>query len=969
MRTNCFPTSRKSKNCFFLLLLLWTTMSAEAQPTAPILRLENGMHTAKASRIATDAQGKYLLTSSDDKTARLWDASSGKLLQTYRIPIGGTDEGKVYACALSPDGRYAVLGGWTGWEWDESHSIYVIQLQTGNIVHRITGMSSVINDLEFTEDGKWLGIALAGTSGVRIYKTSDWSEYKKIEAGYEAQTANIAFDKNNRFVTVSYDAKVRLYDASFNLIQTKQVTSGQHPYSVSFTPDNNFISIGYSDATDVEIRSSTDLSLQFKPDVELAAKSGERINKLCFSPDGNVLFGAGTFSLRDADNHWKYVIRRWSDRGKGQFKDLPLMNNIIMDIKPLPNGTIAVVGSNPDVALLSASGDVLWYKTAGALDFSARDKSHFRVNAAGSVFSMTPLNETPLMFDVLGRTLSAQASQYSAPTAENGGTVVTDWLANDNPRINGIIQNYMDRYERCISTDVSGDGSAVIIGADWYLYKVNNKGEKQWAASLPEVAYAVNITGNDKLVMAVLGDGSVHWYGMADGKELLTFFLHSDKKRWVLFTPSGYYDSSPGAEDLIGWHVNKGKDGTPGFYPVSRFRETYHRPDIVDAIFETNNEAQAIVLANSRDKKTHTDVSTLQDKLPPTVTITGPLNGSTVGQDQVRVTYTLNTPADAPVKNVKVLVNGRPVALQRGIETQPSNKYSVDVTIPQEECTITLLAENDNGVSPEANLLLKFKAVVKNRDDFVRKPKLYVLAIGISQYTNPDYKLRFAHSDADAFAKSLIDQKGKLYGDVIVKPLLNGAATREAIQDGLQWIQEQTGQQDVAMIFFAGHGMNDNNGLFYMLPVGADVARLRSTCLNFEELKQTVSSIAGKVVVFIDACHSGNVMGSTARRGTGGDINDLVNELSSTQNGAITFTSSTGKEYSLEDPSWEHGAFTKALLEGLSGQAAIPGKGKITVKSLDAYISERVKELTKGKQHPTSVVPPNVPDFPIGIPH
>ena len=55
------------------------------------------------------------------------------------------------------------------------------------------------------------------------------------------------------------------------------------------------------------------------------------------------------------------------------------------------------------------------------------------------------------------------------------------------------------------------------------------------------------------------------------------------------------------------------------------------------------------------------------------------------------------------------------------------------------------------------------------------------------------------------------------------------------------------------MIFYAGHGINDNNGIFYMLPVAADLERIRATCLNFEELKQTVSSIAGKSVTTIEA--------------------------------------------------------------------------------------------------------------------
>ncbi|MFN3393869.1 MAG: hypothetical protein ACK424_04865, partial [Candidatus Thermochlorobacter sp.] len=76
---------------------------------------------------------------------------------------------------------------------------------------------------------------------------------------------------------------------------------------------------------------------------------------------------------------------------------------------------------------------------------------------------------------------------------------------------------------------------------------------------------------------------------------------------------------------------------------------------------------------------------------------------------------------------------------------------------------------------------------------------------------------------------------------------------------------------------------------------------------------------------------------------------------------------STGRQYSLEDAAWGNGAFTRALLEGLSGKADLMGKGKITVNMLDAFISERVKELTKGKQTPTTVRPPNVPDFPVAL--
>ena len=41
--------------------------------------------------------------------------------------------------------------------------------------------------------------------------------------------------------------------------------------------------------------------------------------------------------------------------------------------------------------------------------------------------------------------------------------------------------------------------------------------------------------------------------------------------------------------------------------------------------------------------------------------------------------------------------------------------------IPQNIYTVTLLAENDNGISPEANLYLKYKAPEKPNDEFIKK--------------------------------------------------------------------------------------------------------------------------------------------------------------------------------------------------------------------------------------------------------
>src|SRR5688572_18123942 len=82
-------------------------------------RLEAGMHTALITHIAVDATDRFVVTASDDKSARVWDLATGTLLTILRPPIGDDDEGRLYAVALSPDGATIAVGGFTG--KDDSH--------------------------------------------------------------------------------------------------------------------------------------------------------------------------------------------------------------------------------------------------------------------------------------------------------------------------------------------------------------------------------------------------------------------------------------------------------------------------------------------------------------------------------------------------------------------------------------------------------------------------------------------------------------------------------------------------------------------------------------------------------------------------------------------------------------------------------------------------------------------------------
>jgi hypothetical protein len=108
----------------------------------------------------------------------------------------------------------------------------------------------------------------------------------------------------------------------------------------------------------------------------------------------------------------------------------------------------------------------------------------------------------------------------------------------------------------------------------------------------------VNFSDDGRVIVAAYGDGTIRWLRWSDGVELLALFVNRKTKAWVTWTPSGYYMASPGGEDLIGWHLNRGWNQAADFFPASKFRDKYSRDDIVERMLDTLDEAEAIRQAN-----------------------------------------------------------------------------------------------------------------------------------------------------------------------------------------------------------------------------------------------------------------------------------------------------------------------------------------------------------------------------------
>lgn len=944
----------------FSTLLFFGLAGAGEPPTEPILRIETGQHTAPIRNIATDAESRWLATVSDDKTLRLWDLKKVSLLQILRPPIDKGNVGKLYSVAMSPDGAWIATGGWT--LWDKGTSIYVFQRDGGKLVRHIGDLPNVIYDLAWSPDGRYLAAGMGGKSGVRVFRSGDYTMVGQ-DRDYGHMVQGLDFDHQGRLVTSSYDGLLRLYQVGpggLQLLSKKTAPGGgKRPVGVRFSPDGKKIAVGFYDAPAVSLLSADSLDFIAAPEARGLGKDAG-LPVVSWSADGGTLYAGGT--AKSADGHSR-IIRAWSQGGRGEFRDHAAAYNTIQDIQPLAGGGVAFGAFDPAWGLLDPSGQRTAFVSTAVADF--RDTwDGFRLSRDGlSVrFGFMPHGVVFGRFDFAERRygISTGEAGLLPPRVTAEGIDVKDWTSSTRPTLNGQALGLSDN-ERSRSLAFSPDGQGFVLGAEWFLRRFDRVGRELWRIEAPGTVWAVNISADGRWAVAAYADGTIRWHRLSDGRQLVALFPHADQKRWVAWTPSGYYDASPGAEEMIGWHLNRGKETAADFFPVSRFRSQLYRPDVITRIFDTQDEGEAVRRAN-RDAGRPDDVQPVQLRsiLPPIIEILSPKDGTAVSQSNITLKCSVRTPDDAPVTGLRARVNGQPV-------TVTVNANEVTLPIPPQDNVIHLFAENRHGVSVPATLMLLWQgaAPAKSKDEFEVKPKLYVLAVGISDYDNPRYKLGLAAKDASDFAAALQDQKGRLYREVEVRLLTNKKANRDEVLEGLDWLQKQVTARDIGMLFLAGHGFNDTNGVYYFMPSNANIDKLKSTGVVFTEIKNTLSNLAGKALFFVDTCHSGNVLGS-ARRAVS-DVTGVINELASAENGVVVFSSSTGRQYSLENPEWGNGAFTKALVEGFKGKANYSKTGRITHKMLDFYISERVKEITEGQQTPVTQAPGGVPDFPIAL--
>jgi hypothetical protein len=535
---------------------------------------------------------------------------------------------------------------------------------------------------------------------------------------------------------------------------------------------------------------------------------------------------------------------------------------------------------------------------------------------------------------------------------------LTNWQDTYEPKLSEKVLK-LEPYEWSRSLAVLSNKSGFLHGAEWYLRRFDAKGRETWKRPAPGVAWGVNIAGESKIAIVAYGDGTIRWHRTKDGAELLAFFVHVPDKRWVLWTPSGYYAASPGGEDLIGWHLNgKTLDDPVDFFPASRFRDRFYRPDIVKLMLDTLDEAEAVKRANAASgRKAEKPFS--RKILPPVISISADPRGLEAKEAELDLDYLLRAPSGRKVTKIEVRVDGRLFATETAEEfLKPSGKTARSLKVPLPKCDaeVSVVAFHDDQAGEPARIRVRYAGEPAP----TAKTTLRALLVGVSDYRNKDLSLRYADDDARDLARVLEEQEGKFFKSVETTLLLDSQATEANIEAALAELARQTGPDDYAVVFLAGHGLTDKNR-FYFVPTNAEIADGKladaATAVSEAAILKALSSMRGKVLFFIDACFSASVMKV--------DATGFVNAITSEENAVMMYSSSQGEEVSFEDPEWSNGAFTEALMQIFADAKSYNANGEINTDELAAKLKERVRAITKDRQTPVGQSSRAIQPFPV----
>jgi len=446
---------------------------------------------------------------------------------------------------------------------------------------------------------------------------------------------------------------------------------------------------------------------------------------------------------------------------------------------------------------------------------------------------------------------------------------------------------------------------------------------------------------------------------------ILARVITVDQKNVLVFTSDGLFDGPPEAWSLLRWRYS------PTLYdtaPIESYFNEFFYPGLLTDFF-AGKRPKAPSEISQKDRRQPRVKLTLADIKPEaTITTRGVKLKISISEATADKEHRVGSGAE----DVRLFRNGSLVKVWHGDVLKGKSNVTLEATIPlvAGENRLTAYAFNhDNIKSSDATL------VVNGADSLKRAGTLYVLGIGSNEYKSKGYDLKFALADVDEISQQVKAYQDKLgiYAHTEIITLENQEATKANIMlalgrfgNGSQptspanaspSLREQLDEikqlepEDALVIYYAGHGTAIGDH-FYLLPndfVAGNEEELKASSISDIELNEVLERVdAGKMLMVIDACQSGQALGGE-KEGRGPMNSKGVAQLAYDK-GMYILTASQSYQAAQEvsrtqaGEKIEHGLLTFALLEGLN-KAKKDNEGRISEREWMNYAVEQVPLL------------------------
>jgi len=306
-----------------------------------------------------------------------------------------------------------------------------------------------------------------------------------------------------------------------------------------------------------------------------------------------------------------------------------------------------------------------------------------------------------------------------------------------------------------------------------------------------------------------------------------------------------------------------------------------------------------------------------------------------------------------PETVAQVYVGDTDVSAQR-----PNFLWSGYIPIGESTIEIRVVGKNGVTVSKTVTLSRSNEPVMAKRDlppidptaGYRAKPNPKTLAIivGVEDYETIS-PATYAERDASLFFDIAQEKFGVTPENI--KLLLGKKATRlnllEAIRDWAKY-KNASGTADI-IVFYAGHGRTDDDGKnAYLLPFNVRASLIEESSIGLTQALETLAdSTEGRVIAFIDACYSGG--SRTGESLVAGRPLIVVQKQRLTRPNITLFSASSEKQIAKVLDEVRHGAFSYALMRGLTGNSDKDGDGRVTATELSDFITELVIRNVKNQ--------------------